>query len=84
MLSVGKISRSENCNLTVDGLEVLAIEWEKTEKTWDGFGLLLSTDAGDYLYNYSGDLKAAWELSNSDVVDGCDLLLSFVPFNYNR
>ncbi len=83
MVSVGKISRSENCNLTVDGLDVLAIEWEKTDKAWDGFGLLLSTDAGDYLYEYGGDLKPSWALDNSDIVNGAGVLLSFVPYNYN-
>lgn len=82
MLSVGKIEKPMGKNLQVDGLDVVAMELVGTDKSWDGVGLLLSTDAGDYLYTYDGDLKPSWGLEYSDVLYGAGLLLSFVPYNY--
>ena len=82
MVSVGKIEKTEYNGLTVDGSDVMDCRLVLTDKAEDGVGLLLSTDDGDYTFDYFGDLKPDWALESSDVLACAGLLLSFVPFNY--
>lgn len=82
MVNIGKIEKTEYNGLTVDGLDVMDCRLVKTDKSIDGVGVMLSTDDGDYTYDYLGDLKPDWALNPSDVLACAGLLLSFAPFNY--
>ena len=82
MLSVGKIEKTKKNFLSVDGQEVLAISFEKTDKTSNGAALFLATDAGDYLFDYSGAVLPVPMLNNSDIINGAGVLLSFIPYNF--